>query len=274
VHVVACENMKEGSTVLAGHVRSLLGSGDAAYAERVVSFPDCMINRVVPAPVDPLRLETEDYCEWTIESDAVRGPWPPGAGFIERVRNQAARLDRKLFVYNGSHAATAYFGHQRGLQWIHEAVADPDVARRVGGVLQEMAAVVQHHHGFSPKAMERYKRDFWLRCRNAGLRDPIPRVARQPKRKLGRQERFIAPAQLAVAHALPRACIVDAVVAALCYRYADDEQTGELERELSREGIRETLRRVCGLEPGDALSREIERRWREQTGTPRGDAND
>ncbi len=67
--------------------------------------------------------------------------------FIERVENQQARLDRKLFVYNGGHAATAYFGHRRGHEWIHEAVADEQVVGEVDATLNELAAVVQRRPG-------------------------------------------------------------------------------------------------------------------------------
>lgn len=196
LHCIACENMKASSSTLKGHVQQLLGPQDRRYMEGVLAFPDCMINRVVPSPIDPLHVETEDYCEWTADAAALKGPPAADIPFIEWVFNQQARLDRKLMVYNGSHAACAYFGFPRGHTWIHEAVADPVVARLVTGANDELADVVQRVHGFTEAEMAAYKQDFWLRCRNQGLRDKIVRIARQPVRKLGRHDRLIAPAKL------------------------------------------------------------------------------
>ncbi len=258
LNCIACENMKNSSSTLRGYVCDLLDEEGRRYLDRSVGFPDCMINRVVPSPSDPLHIETEDYCEWTLERQAFKGEFPGKVDFIEPVDNQAARLDRKLMVYNGSHAATAYFGHGVGHEWIHEAVGDKEVAARVEGTSDELAAVVQCHHGFTPGSMEAYKRDFWLRCRNPGLKDRITRIARQPIRKLGRNERFIAPAKLAGQHGLPRAHIVRAIAAALAYRSADDTQSVELAERLARDGLRETLGSISGLKPGDPLLDEIE----------------
>ena len=257
LNVIACENMKKSSSTLRGHVAALLGADDLNFVSDLVGFPDCMINRVVPNPADPLSIETEDYCEWTVESAAVKGAWPANVDFIERVDNQAARLDRKLFVYNGSHAACAYFGHRQGCAWIHEAIDHPRVAPDVEGVLREQGAVVCRQHGFSPESMEAYQQDFRLRCRNAGLRDAIGRIGRQPSRKLGRQERFVAPTKLAIDYGLPRAFLLKAIAAALRFNHPDDPDSQALSARIAAEGWRKTLSAIGGFAEDDPLMNEL-----------------
>jgi mannitol-1-phosphate 5-dehydrogenase len=254
---VACENMKKSSSTLAGYVRERLDEKETTYMDEVFHFPDSMINRVVPAPVNPLNVETEDYCEWTLDQQGLAECWPESVQFIERVDNQDARLDRKLMVYNGSHAACAYFGAQRGHAWIHEALADEVVVEQVGGFLKEVSSVVQRHHGFDEKSMEAYQDDFWLRCRNPGLKDQIFRVARQPGRKLGMHERLVAPARLAIQYDLPRSHILSAIIAALEYEHPEDEDALELSQSVKRRGLCRTLRQVAGLEENDPLLQEI-----------------
>jgi mannitol-1-phosphate 5-dehydrogenase len=257
LNIIACENMKKSSSTLRGYVAEHLGEADRAFMNDVAGFPDCMINRVVPNPVDPLAIETEDYCEWTVEAGAVKGAWPAEVDFIERVENQAARLDRKLFVYNGSHAACAYFGHGQGCSWIHEAIDHPRVTPDVEGVLAEMGQVVCRHHGFAPETMGSYKQDFRLRCRNLGLKDAVSRIGRQPARKLGRQERFIAPAKLAQEYGLPRRSLMKAIAAALFFVHPDDPDSQTLAERVRADGWRKTLGSVSGLAESDPLMDEL-----------------
>lgn len=257
LHCIACENMKQGSTFLKQQVLTHLGPDSSTYLEQVVGFPNAMINRVVPVPGDPLVVETEDYCEWTIDAGEIRGAWPAEIDFIERVQNQAARLERKLFVYNGAHAACAYFGAQQDCYGIHQALQHPDIAPRMDGVLRELADAVRAEHAFSESTMESYIDDFRRRCMNPGMQDAVARIARHPIRKLGRSERLIGPAILAAAHDLPRSMILQAAAAALAYRDPNDPESLELGTRLERDGIQDTLSAVCGLEPVHPLWAEL-----------------
>ena len=258
INCIACENMKNSSSTLGRQVRALLSPDERRYCNEMFAFPDCMINRVVPNPSNALALETEDYCEWTVDAGSVKGAMPIPLGFIEFVHNQSARLDRKLMVYNGSHAACAYFGFARGHTWIHEAVADEQVVSLVRGTIDELGAVVRRLHGFSQEDIEAYKRDFWLRCRNQGLKDKVVRIARQPKRKLGRQERLIAPAKLAQQYQLPHTFILQAIWSALQFRHPDDPESLDLAEQLRHQGVRATLSKVGDLGFNDPLFDELE----------------
>ena len=143
LNCIACENMMDSSTALGKHVRQLLAGSGLAWCEEHVGFPDCMISRVVPRPEpDPLVIVAEDYNEWTARAEAFRGPKPAALSALELVDNQSARLERKLFIHNGGHAACGYFGFHRGHKYIHEAVADPVVAECVLAHLDELGAVV------------------------------------------------------------------------------------------------------------------------------------
>ena len=99
-------------------------------------------------------------------AEAFRGSKPAALAALELVENQTARLERKLFIHNGGHAACGYFGFHRGHRYIHEAVADPDVARRVLATLDELAAVVQKKWGFSQASIDAYKQDL---CRRGAV---------------------------------------------------------------------------------------------------------
>ena len=109
---------------------------------------------------------------------------------LELVDNQSARLERKLFVHNGGHAVCGYVGFHRQHRYVHEAVADPVVARHVLGALDELGDIVQRKHGFSAESIDAYKKDLCLRGAVPEMRDEILRVVRDPIRKLSARERL------------------------------------------------------------------------------------
>lgn len=262
LNCLACENMMDSSSTLGRHVRALVDPAGAAWCDRAVGFPDCMISRVVPRPEpDPLLIVAEDYNEWTARAEAFRGPKPPALEGLELVDNQAARLERKLFIHNGGHAACGYVGFHRGHRYVHEAVADPVVAQAVLGALDELGAVVRRKWGFSAASIAAYQQDLCRRGAVPEMRDEILRVVRDPLRKLSPRERLVAPASLAVEHGLPRQWIVHAIAAALKYRHPQDPSSLDLAEQIARDGLPAVLHRVCGLDPPSPLSIEIQQAW-------------
>ncbi|GAB4460043.1 MAG: mannitol-1-phosphate 5-dehydrogenase [Anaerolineae bacterium] len=263
LNFIACENMMDSSSTLGRHVRGQLRGDALAYAGQYFGFPDCMISRIVPRPEpDPLVIVAEDYNEWTARAEAFKGEKPPELTALELVDNQAARLERKLFIHNGGHAVCGYVGFHRRHRYIHEAVADPTVAAHVMGALHELGEVVRRKHGFSVESIAEYKADLARRGTVAAIRDEILRVVRDPIRKLSSRERLVAPALLAVEYGLPRGWIVRGIVAALRYRHPDDPQSLALAEKLARQGLEPTLQEVCQIAPGSPLALEIAEAWR------------
>ncbi len=264
LNCIACENMMDSSTTLGSHVRSLLKDADLTWCEEYVGFPDCMISRVVPRPEpDPLAIIAEDYNEWTARAETFRGDKPAALRALELVDNQSARLERKLFIHNGGHATCGYLGFHRGHRYIHEAVADPDVARQVIAALDELGEVVRRKWGFSAESIDHYKQDLCRRGAVPEMRDEVLRVVRDPIRKLSPRERLVAPATLAVEYGLPRLAIVRGIVAAVRYRHPQDPQSMELSERVSRQGLEKVLADVCGIAAGTPLAVEIEQAWQE-----------
>jgi mannitol-1-phosphate 5-dehydrogenase len=263
LNCIACENMMDSSTKLGQHVRTHLSGDDLEWHESHAAFPDCMISRIVPRPEpDPLVIIAEDYNEWTVRAEAFRGEKPAALSALELVDNQTARLERKLFIHNGGHALCGYLAFHRGHRYIHEAVADREVAEPVLEALDELGEVVRRKWGFSAESIDRYKKDFCRRGAIAEMRDEILRVVRDPIRKLSPRERLVAPALLAVEYGLPHRRIVDGILAALRYSHPKDSQSVALSEQLAQRGLSKVLESICGIAPESPLAVEIERAWR------------
>jgi fructuronate reductase len=169
--VVCCDNMAaNGATV-----QRLL----AAYAERAcpallprlrdgsISFPNTMVDRIVPAATDAsladaearlglrdeLAITCEPFSQWVIE-DRFAGPRPAwelgGALFTDDVRPFQAM---KLRLLNGSHSAIAYLGLLRGRDTVAAAMADPLIRSTVRTLMvDELMPTVRVPGGFDLRA--------------------------------------------------------------------------------------------------------------------------
>ena len=94
------------------------------------------------------------------------------------------------------------------------------------------------------------------------MRDQILRVVRQPLRKLGRNERLLGPACLALDYGLPRKHIVAGIVAALKYAHPEDEQSLAMQNQLAQKGPRAVLVETGKLSENHKLLDEVEQAFR------------
>ena len=111
--VISCDNVPRNGEVL----RDLLGAPPG------VRFPCTVVDRIVPAPEDPLTVIAEPFSWWVIEDfDGPRPNW--SAQFVEDTRPYE---EMKLRLLNASHTALAALGIPRGHATVAEAIADPEL---------------------------------------------------------------------------------------------------------------------------------------------------
>lgn len=247
LNIICCENMQHSSSLFKSQVLPLLSADARAYAERLVGFPDCMISRVVPlATENPLELLAEDYNEWTVDAAGYVGP-SVDLPAMELVTNQDARLARKFFMHNSTHAICAYWGFHHGHTYIHEAVADPAVLNHVVSAIGELAHVVSRHYGFTYEETRAYGLELGPRGAIAALKDRILRVVRDPLRKLSREERFVAPAVMAIEDGTPCDELVAGIAATLRYFHPDDPQAVAMHERLQTDSLECAIPAILGL---------------------------
>jgi mannitol-1-phosphate 5-dehydrogenase len=175
-----------------------------------------------------------------------------------------ARMTEKLWLANAPHAAAAYMGWQRGHDTIHAAFADPVVAASAAAVVdeaQEAFRVWQASRPWADPIPARAPETLLGRHADERLADPIVRVARDPRRKLGAADRLIAPALVAsTAGELPDA-LADACAAALAFRHPGDQQARDIGSELRLLGPAETLAAIAGLDAADRFVQAVAQRY-------------
>jgi mannitol-1-phosphate 5-dehydrogenase len=92
------------------------------------------------------------------------------------------------------------------------------------------------------------RKDVRVRFSNPLLKDGITRVARDPIRKLGRDDRIIGAAELCRSQGVTPDHIATICAAALLYDCPEDSHAVRLQTMIQQQGVEETLRQVSGVE--------------------------
>lgn len=116
--------------------------------------PSSMVDRIVPATTDADRADieallgmrdeaaviTEPFSQWVIEN-VFAGPRPAWEAHGAQITSSVHAYEAaKLRMLNGAHSALAYLGLLRGHEFVHQAVADPDLAPLISRLMREEAA--------------------------------------------------------------------------------------------------------------------------------------
>ena len=259
LNIIACENMVRGSSFLKEKVLAAAGD-DAALIDANTGFVDCAVDRIVPpvrgGDADPLAVTVEVFSEWIVDSTQFKGAVPAIAGMIATDKLMAF-IERKLFTLNTGHTALAYFGQLAGKKTVGETMQDDAVRQAAEAVMKESGAVLIRRYAFDPAAHRAYIDKILKRFANPYLHDDIDRVARQPLRKLGAQERFIKPLNGMLEYDLPHDATVRAIAATLHYHNPDDPQAVEMQYYRQAHGIAATLTKYSDFD-NTAVVAEIE----------------
>ena len=210
-NVLACENADPNTAQLRDHISGVSGAVPSG-----VGFPETMVDRLVPGSTgEGLTVEVESAFDFKIAEEAWVGEPPRVEGF-ELVPDLLLHRKKKLWLVNGLHAAAAFLGLAAGHDTIAEAVSDPSIRTRLDEMVRTMAGALAPEFGHRDDAeLAGYGRSNLERFAGGALTDPVRRVARNPLRKLGPDERLVGPAREAARMDLPTGALCEAIVAGL-----------------------------------------------------------
>jgi mannitol 2-dehydrogenase len=203
--VMSCDNVPGNGDAARAAVVGLASRIDAALAQwidRHATFPNAMVDRITPATTDAQRTALRErygvddarpvFCEtfrqWVLEDRFCAGR-PPledvGVTFVDDV-HPYERM--KIRILNGGHAAIAYVSALMDIEFVHEAMASPLVARFLSKLLaEEVIPVVPPVPGVDLLA---YQASVEHRFANPAVGDTIRRLCRDGS---NRQPKFIVP---------------------------------------------------------------------------------
>jgi len=266
VDVIICENIKDSSKVFVEGLEKYLPK--KYNLDSMAGLVETCIGKMVPIMSeeerrrDPLLVYAEAYNRIILDEKGFKNGIPKVEG-LEPKRNIAAYVDRKLFVHNMGHAATAYLGFLTDpeMRFIWEVIGDERIREAVKGAMHESgkALVLEYPDEFDDESMQEHIDNLIERFNNKALGDTIFRVGRDVQRKLSRNDRLIGALLLDVKHSVPAPFTTLVVPAATLFRGRDEKGRLDLRDEVfSKEvyphGIDYILRTTCGLDDGKEAS--------------------
>lgn len=158
--------------------------------------PSTMVDRIVPATTDSDRQEietmlcmrdegavvTEPFSQWVIE-DKFAGPRPAWEKHGAQITSDVHAYETaKLRMLNGAHSALAYLGLKRGHQFVHQAIADPELVPLIDRLMREEAAT-----SLTPSSgqdLTAYANDLIERFKNPALNHRLIQIAMDGSQKI------------------------------------------------------------------------------------------
>jgi fructuronate reductase len=233
--LLSCDNLASNGVQLERLMTDYL----SAHAPDLVDWfktncacPSTMVDRIVPATTDADRAEievmlgmrdeaavvTEPFSQWVIE-DRFAGPRPAWEEHGVQITSDVHAYEAaKLRMLNGAHSALAYLGLKSRHEFVHQAIADPELAPLIDRLMREEAATSltpapgQDLDAYADALIERFK--------NPALNHRLAQIAMDGSQKI--PQRWLET--LAFHQQAERQCpaILTAIGAWLCHIRGDN----------------------------------------------------
>jgi fructuronate reductase len=233
--LLSCDNLSANGAelqrlmgeYLEAHTPNLRGWFDAEC-----TCPSTMVDRIVPATTDDDRAEvkviigmrdeaavvTEPFSQWVIE-DKFAGPRPLWELYGAQITSDVHAYEAaKLRILNGAHSALAYLGLKREHEYVHQAIADPELAATIDDLMRKEAATSlapspdQDLSNYADALIERFK--------NSALNHRLSQIAMDGSQKI--PQRWLETLAHHQKHGLQCPAILKSISAWLCHIRGDN----------------------------------------------------
>jgi len=206
--LISCDNLPHNGALLQRLLVEFAQLRDpklAGWIASEVACPSSMVDRIVPATTaadisaasaamgltDQAMVVTEPFTQWIIE-DRFTGARPDlAAAGVSLVADVRPYESAKLRLLNGSHSALAYLGVISGLDFVHEAVAEPAFLAFVRRLMScELAPTLVPTPALDLAA---YQSALLARFANPALQHRLQQIAMDGSQKL--PQRLVQPAR-------------------------------------------------------------------------------
>lgn len=258
LNFVTCENWKEPARILKEGVEAGIAPEAREYLDNYVGFTESVIMRSgIEAPKellkkDPLIVNVQNYWHLPVDAARVKGSLPD-IKYMEHLTGFDGFLERKFYTYNAANGTTSFVGALLGYKVLAEAAHDERILKLLDGVYQETGKALSMKHGISLEEQMAFAKTSLNKLQDYTIVDSIERNARDPRRKLGKDDRLVGSARMVLSCGIRPENLCTAIACAIYYRNPEDSSAVALEKVVKEEGIDAVLEKICGIEPEGEL---------------------
>ncbi|MEC7846663.1 MAG: mannitol dehydrogenase family protein [Gemmatimonadota bacterium] len=224
--LLSCDNLPANGSALARILRryvELVDPSLLAWIDDAVSFPSCVLDRIVPATTEDDRTHiantlgvrdespviAEAFSQWVLEDDfrAGRPAWEIAG--VKMVSRADEFETMKLRLLNGPHSACAYLGYLAGFATIAQVVATKEFPRFLLRMMDE--EIIPGLVVSAGMDVESYKLSVLDRFANPALAHETRQIAMDGSQKL--PQRLLESVRSALEKSLPLDCLALSVAA-------------------------------------------------------------
>lgn len=255
---ITCENVKGAAAILEAAILEPLNDLQTEAFKKRLSVAEAVVMRTATIPSaeegqkEPLSVWVQNFWELPVNQDRYRGP-DLDIVTLKMTPNFGSYLTQKMYTNNTSSAMIAYHGSSLGYKNFSEAANSPEIAEILDAGYKEINQILIRSLGVSEASQLVFSTRARAKYTDPVITDTVQRHAQDPYRKLGPEERLIAPAKMAFEQGLYPKVIISTIVKALQYDDEQDPSSQRLQRLLKTKGIDEVLTSVCELKKEDPL---------------------
>lgn len=251
---ITCENYTGAASFLKnGILQNLKNEIQVAWLSKSIGFSESMILRTcLDAAEDqnPLTIRAQDFFDLPCDGEAFIGEVPEIKG-LKPLKNFGNQLRRKIYTYNCINAVITFLGAEKGYTQLFEAGNDPEIVEIAKQAANETSSAQIAEFGFDPEEQKEWEKAALAKFADKNLPDPVARNGADPKRKLGRDDRLLGPALLALKHGINPTGIIAGILAG--FEFYDANKNVRVSDAIEKEGLDSVLQKVCKLNPPEKL---------------------
>lgn len=265
LNVITCENWKKPAEILKNGVADVLPVEFQAYLAEKVGFAEAVIMRSGIEPnaeqlaKDPLWVNVSNFWEMPVDGDSLRGELPE-IRCVKPMKNFAGFLERKFYTYNAANGTVSFVGALLGHTDLGSAAYDERITPILEGVYDETSRALAKKHGIPLEEQVAFAGTSRAKLRDKSIIDTIERNARDPMRKLGKDDRLVGSANLVLDCGIIPEHLCISIAAAIYYTSPGDPSAEELVRMRTEEGIDAVLTKVCSLDPDGVIGKLVKKK--------------
>ncbi len=188
--VLCIENVEHVGDYFRSQLDSMLEKEEDQKKFANIRIPDTIVDRICSANPDTFEVLCEEFHECMVDENVVPDT---GLDLIGSTLDIDSHFARKRYLLNTYADGISFLGAQKGLQYLHEAAADPKLNAIIGPYVELLKTYLNKTYQIDRDELDDWSTLYQKRLSNPKICRDLNTVARSGFNKLTETERFVYP---------------------------------------------------------------------------------